>query len=312
MAVDPSINFDPGSLRVLVVDDSAPMRGILGSILKSHGVFDIEMASDGLAALQQVRRRDFDFIICDLMMRGMDGFEFLRNLRTGLPSPSSETPTIILSSNADLNSILQARDAGMNEYLVKPVSSRMLWKRVVSVMKTSHNLGQGKAITAPSPRASKSSENVDAGSGEASDEKRRPDDDAGEVFSPELMTRYRVILKKEVDAISELVEEMSASREPSRSDWLDLVRKTHDLKGHSGSFGYFLISGLAHAFCELSRNVLDNMNAFRDRRRLVLDVVVKLSDAIKYYASHDVLDAASEQPKVQTLRDLVSKLGVDL
>jgi two-component system, chemotaxis family, chemotaxis protein CheY len=146
---NPSFSFDPTTLQVLVVDDSAPMREIIGSILSSHGTTDIAMASDGLEALRLVRRGRFDFIICDLMMQGMDGFEFLRQLRKATPYPACETPTIILSSNGDLNSILQARDAGMNEYLVKPISPKTLWHRVSSLMNRPGKLGKGNNYSCP-------------------------------------------------------------------------------------------------------------------------------------------------------------------
>lgn len=311
---DTGLNFDPAVLTVLVVDDSAPMRNIIGSILKSYGIRKIEMASDGLDALGQVRKRKFDFIICDLMMQGMDGFEFLRNLRVGLPSPSRETPTIILSSNADLNSILQARDAGMNEYLVKPISSATLWQRVVSLMNTPRAFVESEVYTGPAPRSPRSDNRVGVSrpmGATAVDPFEGPASDSA-VFTPELMDRYVVILRKEVEAIITLVEEMTAKHEPARSDWIELVRKCHDLKGHSGSFGYILISNIAHTLCEFSRNILDNMKIFRARRQAMMDLLTSLADTLKSYMAHDVRDGAREHANVQSLRHAIENLGVSL
>jgi two-component system, chemotaxis family, chemotaxis protein CheY len=309
-AASPSFSFDPTALRVLVVDDSAPMRGIIGSILKSHGTTEIEMASDGLEALGLVRRARFDFIICDLMMQGMDGFEFLRQLRKATPYPACETPTIILSSNGDLNSILQARDAGMNEYLVKPISPKTLWNRVTSLMNRPFKSVQESSHSSPMTSHSNTGERTQA-AGSTSEPQSHRGQTTGEeadLFTPELMDRYMVILRKEVQALEALVRGMAASQEPVRSDWIDLVRKTHDLKGHSGSFGFNLISDAAGALCAFGRSVLDNIGAFRERRRPIMDLVVSLSDAITHYTAQDIRDDAVEQEYVSSLLETARKL----
>jgi hypothetical protein len=122
------------------------------------------------------------------------------------------------------------------------------------------------------------------------------------------MDRYMVILRKEVQALEILVREMTASQEPVRSDWIDLVRKTHDLKGHSGSFGFNLISDAAGALCAFARSVLDNIAAYRELRRPIMGLVVSLSDAIIHYTARDIRDGTVEQDHVGSLLETARKL----
>jgi signal transduction histidine kinase len=112
--------------RVLVADDNADMRAYVRELLEP--VYEVQVAPDGLAALQAARRTPPDLIVSDVMMPRMDGFELLRTLRAepGL----QDIPTILLSARAGEESVIEGLEAMADDYLVKPFSARELLARV--------------------------------------------------------------------------------------------------------------------------------------------------------------------------------------
>lgn len=106
--------------RVLVVDDSSLVRLYCRDVLQRAG-FEVDQAINGLEAMEKVLEATFDLVIVDVNMPGMDGMSFVRTLRrSGLPLAS--LPSLIISTEAAQQDRDDARAAGANYYLVKPVS----------------------------------------------------------------------------------------------------------------------------------------------------------------------------------------------
>jgi two-component system, chemotaxis family, chemotaxis protein CheY len=106
--------------RVLVVDDSSLMRLYYKSTLEKAG-FEIEPAINGIEAMERILSQPFDLVIVDVNMPRMDGFTFLRALRRG-PNDVSGLPALVVSTEAEMSDIAEARASGANFYLVKPVA----------------------------------------------------------------------------------------------------------------------------------------------------------------------------------------------
>jgi two-component system chemotaxis response regulator CheY len=106
--------------RVLVVDDSALVRLYCREALTAAG-FEVAQAINGIEAMEKVLEEDFDLLIVDVNMPRMDGFAFLRQLRRS-EGPVAMLPTLVISTEAGQEDIEEARAAGANFYLVKPVS----------------------------------------------------------------------------------------------------------------------------------------------------------------------------------------------
>ncbi len=117
-------------LRVLVVDDNQHMRAIIGAILKSAGITQTRDASHGGQALVILRDFPADVAIVDFQMSPMDGLEFTRALRNSDTSPNPSLPVIMMTGHADQARVIQARDAGVSEFLVKPVTARGVLDRL--------------------------------------------------------------------------------------------------------------------------------------------------------------------------------------
>jgi two-component system chemotaxis response regulator CheY len=125
-------NFD--RLKVMVVDDNLHMRKVATTILRAFGVIQIYEAADGLSAWKMLPECDPDIVLLDWMMDGMSGFEFTKMVRTSADSPNQYLPIIMLTGNSSIECVNAARDAGINEFLTKPVSVKAVMVRLTSVI----------------------------------------------------------------------------------------------------------------------------------------------------------------------------------
>ena len=115
-------------LRILIVDDSSLIRLYYRDALEKAG-FDVEQAINGIEAMEKALTNDFDLVIVDVNMPKMDGFSFLRALRQ-TRSESATIPALIITTEAGSEDMREARAAGANFYLVKPVSHSDLVRHV--------------------------------------------------------------------------------------------------------------------------------------------------------------------------------------
>ena len=113
---------------ILVVDDSSLVRLYCQVTLAAAG-FKVEQAINGIEAMEKVLVAPFDLVIVDVNMPGMDGFSFVRTLRR-TPGAVSSLPILIVSTEAGIQDREDARTAGANFYLVKPVSEAELVRHV--------------------------------------------------------------------------------------------------------------------------------------------------------------------------------------
>ncbi len=139
-------------VSVLVVDDNAHMRRIVKEILRSLGVAAISEAQDGADALKAMRGMPPDLVIVDLDMRPLDGLEFTRLVRTADDSPDPFVPIIMLTGHTEAYNVAQARDAGVNEVLAKPVSVKGLYGRIRTVVERPRQHVRARAYAGPDRR----------------------------------------------------------------------------------------------------------------------------------------------------------------
>ena len=118
----------PAKAKVLVVDDSSLVRLYYRSALEIAG-FDVKQAINGIEAMEKVLSESFDLVIVDVNMPRMDGFTFLRSLRSGAADVAM-LPALMISTESGEQDIAEARVAGANFYLVKPVAETELVRHV--------------------------------------------------------------------------------------------------------------------------------------------------------------------------------------
>lgn len=119
--------------KVLVVDDSSVMRQIIKKNLKELGFGDITDADDGAAGFKKLGEGSFDLVVSDWNMPKMTGIEFLKAVRAdaGLKG----TAFIMVTSEADKEKIVEAVEAGVSQYIVKPFNANQLEEKVKAVFK---------------------------------------------------------------------------------------------------------------------------------------------------------------------------------
>ena len=119
----------------MVVDDNRDMRALIKSLLHGLGIKNVVECGDGGEALEELRLRPADLIFLDWAMDPIDGIEFLQLLRRSPDSPCPRANVIMLTGHTTREHVIEARNAGMTEFLAKPVSAKKLYTRVMSVLK---------------------------------------------------------------------------------------------------------------------------------------------------------------------------------
>jgi two-component system chemotaxis response regulator CheY len=121
-------------LKVLVVDDNGHMRKLVTNILQAFGVVQIHEADGGDRAWAVLRESNPDVVVLDWVMEGMSGLDLVQMIRTNPVTPNPFVPVIMLTGHTSLDHVRQARDAGVNEFIAKPVSVKTMMSRLVAVI----------------------------------------------------------------------------------------------------------------------------------------------------------------------------------
>lgn len=121
-------------LKILLVDDNHHMRVLLAEILRALGVKEIYEANDGAEGLQMMRKHAVDIVMTDLSMQPLDGIDFVRLLRNSPDSPNQLAPVIMITGHSTFARVNEARDAGVNEFLAKPLTARGVVERIHQVV----------------------------------------------------------------------------------------------------------------------------------------------------------------------------------
>jgi CheY-like chemotaxis protein len=118
---------------VLIVDPSPNMVSLIGGMLRGIGRRDYREANDAQAAMTELASRQFDVLVIDDGLDGLDGVELVRQLRASGDNPNRYVPVIMISAAPDAKRIADARDAGVTEFLRKPFAAVHLQARLVSI-----------------------------------------------------------------------------------------------------------------------------------------------------------------------------------
>ena len=128
------IDVDLRQITALIIDDSRYVRSFIRTALQSFGIRTILEAADGPSGLDILRQREVHLILVDHDMSPMNGIDFTRYLRSGDLVACIGVSVLMLSGDAAKEVVVEARNAGVNEFLVKPVSTESLYRRVRSVL----------------------------------------------------------------------------------------------------------------------------------------------------------------------------------
>ncbi len=122
----------PSTMKFLIVDDFSTMRRIVRNLLKEIGYVNAEEAEDGAVALGKLKSGDFDFVVSDLNMPNMNGFELLHSIRTD--AALKALPVLLVTAEAKKEDIITAAQAGASGYIVKPFTKATLEEKLNKII----------------------------------------------------------------------------------------------------------------------------------------------------------------------------------
>ena len=124
MAADPKTRF-------LVVDDFSTMRRIIKNLLRDLGFTNTHEADDGNTALPMLQKGDFDFLVTDWNMPGMQGIDLLKAVRAD--AKLKTLPVLMVTAESKREQIIEAAQAGVNGYIVKPFTAATLNEKLTKI-----------------------------------------------------------------------------------------------------------------------------------------------------------------------------------
>lgn len=116
------------NMKILIVDDFATMRGIIKNLLRDLGFTNVAEADDGHTALPALRAGSFDFLITDWNMPIMTGLDLLKAVRAD--AKLAKLPVLLVTAEAKRDQIVEAAQAGVNGYVVKPFTANTLKEKI--------------------------------------------------------------------------------------------------------------------------------------------------------------------------------------
>ncbi len=118
-------------MKILIVDDFSTMRRIIKNLLRDLGFNNTQEADDGSTALPMLQNGDFDFLITDWNMPNMPGIDLLKAVRAD--NKLKTLPVLMVTAEAKRDQIVEAAEAGVNGYVVKPFTAETLREKIEKI-----------------------------------------------------------------------------------------------------------------------------------------------------------------------------------
>ena len=119
------------NMKILIVDDFSTMRRIIKNLLRDLGFTNTHEADDGMTALPMLKSGDFHFLVTDWNMPGMTGIDLLRAVRAD--EKLATLPVLMVTAEAKRDQIIEAAQAGVNGYVVKPFTAQALKEKIEKI-----------------------------------------------------------------------------------------------------------------------------------------------------------------------------------
>ncbi|WP_019624264.1 MULTISPECIES: chemotaxis response regulator CheY [Thioalkalivibrio] len=126
-------------MKILIVDDFSTMRRIIKNLLRDLGFNNTHEADDGSTALPMLQNGDFDFLITDWNMPNMPGIDLLRAVRAD--EKLKTMPVLMVTAEAKRDQIVEAAEAGVNGYVVKPFTAETLKEKIDKIFERIESQG---------------------------------------------------------------------------------------------------------------------------------------------------------------------------
>jgi len=237
---------DPGELRFLVAEDNDLSRRLLQNMLASLD-HEADTVASGLEALQALTDKTYDIVLMDCQMPGMDGDEVTRRVRSDPDKFPAQPVIVAVTADASAKHRAQCRDAGMDDFLAKPIRRRQLVEGLQYWRADLEYLGDG--------RAANSITSQHAGKKIRDQLRSRTNDNS------EYLRDYIDLFLDDTNARLKLLDAASAQR-----DWVTVRRESHALRGACLEMGASAMGQQCARVREATRNA-DASAALRELRK---------------------------------------------
>jgi len=119
-------------MAILIVDDYKTMLRIVRSLLQQLGFTNVDEATDGKSAFDMIAARPYGLVISDWNMQPVTGLELLKQVRAN--APTANLPFIMVTAEARTENVVAARQAGVNNYIIKPFTQQVLKQKIAAVL----------------------------------------------------------------------------------------------------------------------------------------------------------------------------------
>jgi CheY-like chemotaxis protein len=152
--------LNPARLSILVVDANTFHRNIILEVLRGVGITRVQQAASGAEAIEELRTWHPKLLVCEADIEGMDGLELVRQVRAGEVVPNRAMPIVMLTTRTTRAFVEEARLAGVDEFIIKPITPAVLLRRIEEVMKRPRRFVDSPAFVGPCRRRRKNVEYV--------------------------------------------------------------------------------------------------------------------------------------------------------
>ncbi len=188
------INYNLQKLNVLLIEKNDFMRGIMREILRKFYIRNVEDADTPIAGYTIFQGFPADLILAD-WVPGLDGLKFLKKARNGSDSPNPFVPIIVVTANTELHHVYAALDAGMHDFLAKPISATLIYSRICRVIEGHRDFIRTGNFFGPDRRRRQNATlgpKSRMGPNKADGERRRSDHGAGQYWIDPALTEEDV------------------------------------------------------------------------------------------------------------------------
>jgi len=141
-----------GKVSVLLVEDNQPMLELAKSLLLSFGIETVHTARNGEEGFRTYCKENPDIVVADWMMKPMDGITLAHKIRNDSMSPNQFVPIILMTGFSEKRRVVEARDAGITEFLVKPFNARDLYRRISQIIEHPRKFVRAEGFFGPDRR----------------------------------------------------------------------------------------------------------------------------------------------------------------
>ena len=153
------MKFEPGRIRILLVEDHAPTAQTIAAILKALGFGKVTVAGNMTAAIDALKTAGFDLLLCDFQLGTVNGLMLVRRIRQpgGIGNPN--LPIVLVTAHAEPDRVAEALAAGIDDFLVKPVQPETLMRCLTKLLERPRDFARSKDYAGPDRRRRQSGEN---------------------------------------------------------------------------------------------------------------------------------------------------------